>query len=369
MIVVIFGTRPEFIKVAPIILELQKNDLTFKTINTGQHKEMLLPLFDWFGIQPDYNLAIMKPGQSLNGIIHASIGQLDSIFEQLNPSVVITQGDTTTAFVASLAAFNRRIKVAHVEAGLRTNDIYNPFPEEANRRLISQIAEYHFTPTQHNTQNLIHSGIDAQKIVETGNTVIDSLLFTTEKLKDQNHMPNELIERIERYDRLITFTGHRRENIGEGFNNIFNALKESALNNPNILYVYPVHLNPLVKDVAHAILTDVENVLLVQPMEYPGFVELMSKSYLIVSDSGGIQEEAPSLNVPVLVTRTNTERMEAVQSGAVKLVGTDKDMILAEIDNMLNNPLDYDDMKQAKNPYGNGTASIQIISALEKYGK
>jgi len=367
MILVIFGTRPEFIKVAPIIHELEKQKIQFKIVNTGQHKEMLLPLLDWFEIKPHYNLSIMKPNQGLNGIIHSSIALLDEVFEKEQPSIVITQGDTTTAFVASLAAFNRKIKVAHVEAGLRTDDLYNPFPEEANRRLISQIAQFHFTPTNANTLNLLKCGIAKDAIFETGNTVIDALFYTKSKLKNQSHLEQSLRNEIDNYERLITITGHRRENIGKGFDEIFNAIKELANSHKNILFVYPVHLNPLVKVEAERILNGITNILLVMPMDYPAFVELMSKSYLIITDSGGVQEEAPSLSIPVLVTRTNTERIEAVTSGAVVLVGTKKEDIINKVMQLIEDETLYNKMVAAENPYGSGEASYKIISILKNH--
>jgi UDP-N-acetylglucosamine 2-epimerase (non-hydrolysing) len=367
MILVIFGTRPEFIKLAPIIHELTKQAIEFKSVNTGQHKEMLLPLLNWFEIEPHYNLSIMKPNQGLNDIIHSSISLLDEVYKKENPNIVITQGDTTTAFVASLAAFNRKIKVAHVEAGLRTDDLFNPFPEEANRRLISQIAQFHFTPTHTNSLNLLECGIKKDLIYETGNTVIDALFYTKSKLKNQSHLEQSLQSEIDKYDLLITVTGHRRENIGKGFEEIFNAIKELANINSNILFVYPVHLNPLVKFEAERILNGITNILLVMPMGYPAFVELMTKSYLIISDSGGVQEEAPSLSVPVLVTRTNTERIEAVNAGAVVLVGTKKEDIVNKVIQLIEDTALYNKMVAATNPYGSGDASNKIISILKNY--
>lgn len=367
MILVIFGTRPEFIKLAPVIHELIKQSIPHKIINTGQHKEMLLPLLDWFEIVPDYNLSIMKHNQGLNGIIHSSIALLDEVYNKENPNIVITQGDTTTAFVASLAAFNLKIKVAHVEAGLRTNSLHNPFPEEANRRLISQIAQFHFTPTKVNTNNLLNSGINEDAIFETGNTVIDALLYTKEKLSQKSYLSSELNDEISKFDKVITITGHRRENIGKGFDEIFNAIKELSIKNRNILFVYPVHLNPLVKKEAEKILNGIENVLLVLPMDYPAFVELMSISYFIISDSGGVQEEAPSLNIPVLVTRTNTERVEAVNTGAVVLVGTEKNNIVNKAMQLIDDIVLYEKMVNALNPYGNGDAASKIIKILKSY--
>jgi UDP-N-acetylglucosamine 2-epimerase (non-hydrolysing) len=367
MIIVVFGTRPELIKLAPVIHELARQGVNHKIVNTGQHKEMLLPLLDWFKILPHYNLSIMKPNQGVNGIIYSSIMLLDEIYVKENPEIVITQGDTTTAFVASLAAFNRKIKVAHVEAGLRTDNIYNPFPEEANRRLISQIAHFHFTPTPTNSSNLLQCGIQKEFIFKTGNTVIDALFYTKKHLNDKSHLPDFLLDEITKYQHIITITGHRRENIGKGFEEIFNAIKELANTNKNILFVYPVHLNPLVKLEAERILNDLNNVLLVMPMDYPAFVELMSKSYLIISDSGGVQEEAPSLNVPVLVTRSNTERMEAVRSGAVFLVGTKKEDIIEKTMQLIEDKIIYSKMVAAQNPYGSGDASNKIITILKNH--
>lgn len=365
MIAVIFGTRPELIKVAPIIKELQRQRLDFKVINTGQHKEMLQPLLKWFDIKPDYDLSAMRHNQSLNDIVYNVILQLDKIYMEINPTVVVTQGDTTTAFVGSLAAFNRKIKVAHVEAGLRTNNLYNPFPEEANRRLITQIASYHFTPTKENTQNIVNSGVDSHHVYETGNTVIDALIFTLDKNKYENTLPQPIRKIIGGHEKIVTITGHRRENLGEGFTNIFNAIKNVAVKNPHYGFIYPVHLNPLVKEASGKILGDTKNVFLVEPLDYPAFVELMSRSYFIVSDSGGVQEEAPSLNIPVLVTRENTERMEVVNIGAVKLVGTKQASIENSMLELIGSADAYNQMINKENPYGDGKASEKIVNILK----
>jgi UDP-N-acetylglucosamine 2-epimerase (non-hydrolysing) len=365
MITVIFGTRPELIKLAPVIKELDKQQVDHTVINTGQHKEMLMPLLEWFKIKPDFDLSAMRHQQSLNDIVYNVISQLDKIYEQLNPKVVITQGDTTTAFVGSLAAFNRKIKVGHVEAGLRTNNLYNPFPEEANRRLITQIASFHFTPTSLNTTNVINSGVETDKIFETGNTVIDALFYTLEKNKEKETIPPYINEIIESHEKIVTVTGHRRENLGEGFENIFTAIRNVANQNPSYGFIYPVHLNPLVKDASSKILGKTANVYLVEPLDYPAFVSLMSKSHFIVSDSGGVQEEAPSLNIPVLVTRENTERIEVVNIGAVKLVGTKQDSIEMNMMDLINNPEVYNKMINKENPYGDGNASQKIVNILK----
>lgn len=365
MIAVIFGTRPELIKLAPVIKELQQQKLEHKVINTGQHKEMLKPLLKWFDIQPDYDLAAMTHNQGLNDIVYNVISQLDKIYAEIHPSIVITQGDTTTAFVGSLAAFNRKIKVAHVEAGLRTNNLLNPFPEEANRRLITQIASYHFTPTGTSTQNIIDSGVDSDHIFETGNTVIDALFFTLNKVKAEKTLPQHIVSAVEAHERIVTITGHRRENIGEGFNNIFNAIKNVASQNPQYGFIYPVHLNPLVKETSNRILSGIDNVYLVEPLDYPAFVELMSRSHFIVSDSGGVQEEAPSLNIPVLVTRENTERMEVVDIGAVKLVGIQQESIESNMLDLIHRADIYKQMTGKVNPYGDGTSSQKIVNILK----
>lgn len=368
MIHVIFGTRPELIKMAPVIHELANRRIPFKIINTGQHKEMLVPLLEWFNIQPDYDLAIMKKNQSLNGIIHNSILELETIFLKDRPEYVLVQGDTTTAFVAALAAFNNKIKIGHIEAGLRTNNIYNPFPEEANRRLISQIATLHFAPTSNNCQNLLSCGIDSKCIVDTGNTVIDALYYTVDKLSNQNFLDKSLVENINKYNnKVITITGHRRENIGEGFENIFQAIKESALKYTSYLFIYPVHLNPLVQEVANKILGDVQNIILTEPLDYPAFVQLMKLSYFMISDSGGVQEEAPSLGVPVLVTRKTTERIEAVEAGTVELVGDKAEYIYKAICQLMDDKDKFKKMSTAINPYGDGTAAKKIIDVLESY--
>lgn len=365
MIAVIFGTRPELIKLAPVIKELERQQVSHTVINTGQHKEMLLPLLDWFDIQPDYDLSAMRHQQSLNDIVYNVIAQLDKIYSEINPDIVITQGDTTTAFVGSLAAFNRKIKVAHVEAGLRTNNLFNPFPEEANRRLITQIASFHFTPTPTNTVNVMNSGVERDKIFETGNTVIDALFFTLEKNKSENSLPEHIGTLINKHKKIVTVTGHRRENLGEGFDNIFTAIRNVANQNPDYGFIYPVHLNPLVKEASSKILGSTDNVYLVEPLDYPAFVELMSRSHFIVSDSGGVQEEAPSLNIPVLVTRENTERMEVVNIGAVKLVGTQQESIEKNMMDLINKPEIYKEMIHKENPYGDGKASEKIVKILK----
>lgn len=365
MLIIVFGTRPELIKVAPIIHEARKQGVEHKIINTGQHKEMLVPLLQWFDIKADYDLSIMKKNQTLNDIIHNSISELDRIYKIEKPKVVIVQGDTTTAFIAALAAFYSNVKIAHVEAGLRTETLYNPFPEEANRRLISQIATYHFTPSSKNSQNLLDSGIKQNKIFEIGNTVIDALLFTRDKTRNQSYLPEELLNKTQKYSRIITVTGHRRENLGDGFYNIFSAIAEVAKSYNDCCFVYPVHLNPKIKEASQEILGNLENVFLVEPLDYPVFVELMSKSYMIISDSGGVQEEAPSLNIPVLVTRTNTERGEVLEIGAIKLVGTEKENIARNIKLLLDDSSVYDSMINKENPYGQGHSAEQIINTIK----
>ncbi len=367
MITVVFGTRPELIKIAPLIHKLKTLKIRFTLINTGQHKEMLVPLEKWFGLEPDYKLDIMQSGQTLNQIIHKSILALSDLFEKIRPSIVLVQGDTTTAFTAALAAFNLKLKVGHVEAGLRTGNLYNPFPEEANRRLISQVATFHFAPTNLNRDNLIANGIDPKAIHITGNTVIDALNYTVSKVGHSTGIIKNkiLIERLEENNgRVIAITGHRRENIGEGFENIFKAISILAEKYPNDLFIYPVHPNPLVKNAAEELLSDHDNILLLPPLDYPEFVALMTDSYLIISDSGGVQEEAPSLGIPVLVTRKTTERVEAVESGTVKLVGTEYEQIVQEASHLMDDQKAYERMSSVANPYGDGHASEKIVEVI-----
>ena len=361
-ILIVFGTRPEAIKMAPLYLEFKNSskDFEVKLCVTGQHREMLDQVLELFEIKPDYDLDIMKVSQSLNQITGLVVNGLKPILDKEKPDLVLVHGDTATSFAAGLAAFYNQIPVGHVEAGLRTGNIYSPWPEEANRKLISAITEYHFAPTQDAKNNLIKENIDSNKISITGNTVIDALFLIKNKLENSQELQNYFSEKFNFLDhnkRLILVTGHRRENFGDGFQEICKALKELAQNNQDTQIVYPVHLNPSVQEPVYKLLKGVSNIFLIEPLEYLAFVYLMNKSFIILTDSGGIQEEAPSLGKPVLVMRTNTERPEAVNSGTVKLVGTDSKIIVQEIQLLLRDSQKYLSMSNANNPYGDGNAS------------
>lgn len=359
-ILIVFGTRPEAIKMAPLVQEFLKYPDVFETkvCVTAQHRQMLDQVLEIFGIKPDFDLNIMKPGQDLYDVTSAVLLGLKEVLSNYCPDVVFVHGDTTTTMAAALAAFYQKIDVAHVEAGLRTNDMYSPFPEEMNRQLTSKIARWHFAPTSSSQANLLKEGIEESSIIVTGNTVIDALLHVTDSLGEKE----VIIPGYEMNDRkVILVTGHRRENFGEGFLNICEALREIALGHPDIDIVYPVHLNPNVQKPVRSILHGMSNVYLIDPLEYEPFVCLMSRSYIILTDSGGIQEEAPSLGKPVLVMRDTTERPEAVEAGTVKLVGANRENIVREIDRLLRNDHEYQMMSEAHNPYGDGTASKRIV--------
>jgi UDP-N-acetylglucosamine 2-epimerase (non-hydrolysing) len=366
-ILLIFGTRPEAIKMAPLVKMFRQHADSFdiKVCVTAQHRQMLDQVLSFFEITPDYDLNLMRPGQNLYQLTSDVILGLKSILEAFAPDIVFVHGDTTTSAVGSLAAFYAGTKVAHVEAGLRTYNKQAPFPEEVNRQITSRIADYHFAPTETAKQNLLHEGIDESNITVTGNTVIDALLWAQEKLK---HYCDDEIQALENMvdpaKKIILVTGHRRENFGEGFLNICKALKQVAEENDNVQIIYPVHLNPNVQEPVYELLNNIQNIKLIPPLAYPAFVWLMSKSYLILTDSGGVQEEAPSLGKPVLVMRETTERPEAVVAKTVILVGTDKKKIITETQNLLQNKEYYNIMRIRHNPYGNGQASKIIITHL-----
>ncbi|NBC82496.1 MAG: UDP-N-acetylglucosamine 2-epimerase (non-hydrolyzing) [Bacteroidetes bacterium] len=372
-ILIVFGTRPEAIKMAPVVREFQKYPDKFKTIVcvTAQHREMLDQVLRIFEIVPDYDLNLMKPGQDLYDITSRVLLGMRDVMSEIKPDVVFVHGDTTTSSATALTAFYQQIPVAHVEAGLRTNNIYSPWPEEMNRQITGRITTYHFAPTEMAKQNLLKENIAEEKITVTGNTVIDALHIVLDKIENNTQLENEQLEFIQSKGyainasrKIILITGHRRENFGQGFVNICEALKEIALKNPDFDVVYPVHLNPNVQTPVRDILKDISNVYLIEPLEYLPFVYLMSKSYLIITDSGGIQEEAPSLGKPVLVMRDTTERPEAVEAGTVVLVGTDKQKIVNETIELINNLAYFNKMSKAHNPYGDGEASIKISTAL-----
>lgn len=364
----VFGTRPEAIKMAPVIKALQAHTDFFwlRICVTAQHRHMLDQFLNLFSIQPDYDLNLMHPGQDLTDITVKVLAGLRDIFRRDRPDRVLVQGDTTTTFAASLAAFYEKIPVAHIEAGLRTGNVYAPWPEEMNRCLTSTIADIHFAPTLLARENLIRENIPAEQIVVTGNTVIDALLSVVKRIQTDKELENQLAGQFTFLDsakRLILITGHRRENFGEGFKHICNALSRIACRK-DVQIVYPVHLNPNVREPVQGILGSTKNVYLIEPLEYLPFVYLMSKSAIIITDSGGIQEEAPSLGKPVLVMRETTERPEAVMAGTVRLVGTDEGRIVSEAEKLLDDPGEYKKMSHAHNPYGNGKSSERIVKEL-----
>lgn len=368
-ILIVFGTRPEAIKMAPLIEEFKKHTDHFdvRICVTAQHRQMLDQVLDFFQIVPDYDLNIMKSGQTLNGVWSDILIHMQPILEQWKPDWVLVHGDTATSTAAALASFFAQCKVGHVEAGLRTHNKWSPFPEEINRQLTSKLADIHFAPTTQSRDNLLQEGISPDNIVITGNTVIDALNISVRKVREgySNSEINALTEKIDPAKRLILVTGHRRENFGEGFINICKALKEIAVTRDDIQIIYPVHLNPNVQAPVKEFLSGQPNIHLVNPLEYPSFVWLMDKSYLIITDSGGVQEEAPSLGKPVLVMRNTTERPEAVEAGTVILVGTDTQKIQTETVSLLDDADRYHRMNQLHNPYGDGKACERIVSALQ----
>ena len=370
-ILIIFGTRPEAIKVFPVINELNKNKKYFdlKICLTGQHKQMLNQVLDFFEIKPHININVMRKNQNLEELTSNIITKISSVIKKIKPDLVLVHGDTTSSFAASIASFYNKVKVAHIEAGLRTNNLYSPWPEEINRSLISKIAQIHFAPTLIAKKNLEIEGINRSKIIVTGNTVIDSLFITSNKIFKLNSIKKRLEKKfsyIKKNKRMILVTGHRRENFEKDFENIFKALKYVAERNKEIIIIYPVHLNPKVLLPAKKILGKVKNIKLIKPLDYISFIYLMHRSYLIITDSGGIQEEAPSLKIPVLVTRKNSERPEALKIGSAKLVGTNSKIIIKNIFKLLNNKREYKKMIIYNNPYGNGKAAKKIVNFLKK---
>lgn len=365
---IVFGTRPEAIKMAPLIKQMKYNNLNFRVCVTGQHRKMLDQVLEIFEIEPDYDLDIMSNQQTLSSITSSILQKIQPIIEEYKPTVIFVHGDTTTSFATSLAAYYNRIDIAHIEAGLRTNNIYSPYPEEGNRKLIAAITKYHFTPTQTSRDNLLRENTPDKNIYITGNTVIDALFTAINKINKNTTLLNKYKSQFNflNSDKIILITGHRRENFGEGFENICQAILELSLLHPEVQFVYPVHLNPNVREPVNRLLSGKSNIHLIEPLDYLSFIYLMNSSYLILTDSGGIQEEAPSLGKPVLVMRETTERPEAVKSGTVKLVGTSKNMIIEQVHLLLTNKIEYNKMSQAHNPYGDGSAAIKIISILQK---
>ena len=380
-IMLVFGTRPEAIKMAPLVKEFQKYPEEFKTIVcvTGQHREMLDQVLHIFEIIPDYDLNIMKPGQDLYDVTARVLIGMRDVLKEVQPDVVLVHGDTTTSTASALAAFYQQIPVGHVEAGLRTHNIYSPWPEEMNRVITGRIASYHFSPTPLSRQNLLDEGVRESAITVTGNTVIDALYMVVDKIKSDKRLDEELkgilktagydINRLLDGKKLVLITGHRRENFGDGFVYMCRAIQTLTKKYPNVDFVYPMHLNPNVRKPIYEVfgedLSNLGNMFFIEPLEYLSFVYLMEKSTIVLTDSGGIQEEAPGLGKPVLVMRDTTERPEALEAGTVKLVGTNYDKIVKEVSALLDNKAHYEEMSKAVNPYGDGTACVRIVNILE----
>ncbi|TMO76259.1 UDP-N-acetylglucosamine 2-epimerase (non-hydrolyzing) [Pseudoalteromonas sp. S3776] len=369
----IFGTRPEAIKMAPLVKALNEAEgIDAKVCVTAQHREMLDQVLDLFEIVPEYDLNIMKPGQSLYDVTTNILLGLKPILEEFKPDLILVHGDTSTTLSASLAAFYQQIPVGHVEAGLRTGNLASPWPEEGNRKLTGAITKLHFAPTDTSQQNLLNEGVDPNDIVVTGNTVIDALLQVVDKVKKDDALISKLKAQFPELDetkKLILVTGHRRESFGGGFERICEALAEIATAHPEAQVLYPMHLNPNVREPVNRILKNVDNVHLIEPQDYLPFVYLMNQAHIIVTDSGGVQEEAPSLGKPVLVMRDTTERPEAVEAGTVKLVGTNKERIISEVKNLLTNAQEYQTMSRAHNPYGDGKACERIVAKIKQHFK
>jgi UDP-N-acetylglucosamine 2-epimerase (non-hydrolysing) len=365
-VLLVFGTRPEAIKMAPVYRELKRRGAPFqcKVCVTAQHRQLLDSVLDLFEIQPDHDLNIMAPNQSLERVAAEVLARLPPVLTAERPDIVMVQGDTTTAMAASLCACYQRMLVAHIEAGLRTGNRYSPFPEEINRRIVTQLAQYHFAPTERARQNLLREGVAGDSILVTGNTVIDALLVLAEKTRQISTPPEPIADVRWKEKRVVLITGHRRESFGEPFRRICSALKSLAQRNPNVEFLYPVHLNPKVRQPVGEILSGLNNFHLIEPLDYLSFVWCMDRCYLIITDSGGIQEEAPSLGKPVLVTRDVTERGEGIAAGTAKLVGTDPKRIVAETQTLLDNRERYEAMSHAVNPYGDGHAAERIADFL-----
>lgn len=367
-VLTVFGTRPEAIKMAPLAISLAEDPrFDAKVCVTAQHREMLDQVLQLFRIQPDFDLNIMRPGQDLTDVTTAVLQGLKGVLSSFKPDIVLVHGDTTTTFSTTLAAYYHQIPVAHVEAGLRTGNLYSPWPEEANRKLTAALAEVHFAPTDTSRQNLLREGIPPDHIIVTGNTVIDALLDVSRRLDTDPGLRAEAASptsSLTASGRVILVTGHRRESFGGGFERICQALVKIARDHPDVSIIYPVHLNPNVRGPVNRLLTGIENIHLIEPLDYLPFVHLMKKAYLILTDSGGIQEEAPSLGKPVLVMRDTTERPEAITAGTVRLVGTDTNTIVEEIRSLLDDKAAYRSMSRAHNPYGDGKACQRILETL-----
>lgn len=370
-VLTVFGTRPEAIKMAPLVKVLEACEgIDASVCVTAQHRQMLDQVLELFDIKPDYDLNIMKPGQSLSGITSEILTKIEAVLKECKPDLVLVHGDTSTTFAATLAAYYQQINVGHVEAGLRTGNLYSPWPEEANRKLTGVLARLHFAPTEQSRDNLAREGISEEAIYVTGNTVIDALLAVKQKLEADISLSKSLASRfpfLRDGSKLVLITGHRRENFGDGFERICSAIRSLSLEFPEADFLYPVHLNPNVREPVNRILGGVNNVHLIEPQDYLPFVYLMTRAHIILTDSGGIQEEAPSLGKPVLVMRDTTERPEAVQAGTVKLVGTHQDQIVAGVAELMRDEEAYRQMAYAHNPYGDGMACQRILNALKDF--
>ena len=378
-ILLVFGTRPEAIKMCPLVKEFQKHPEEFETVVcvTGQHREMLDQVLQIFDVKPDYDLNIMKQGQDLYDVTARVLVGMRDILDTVKPDVVLVHGDTTTSMAAAMAAFYRQIPVGHVEAGLRTHNLYSPWPEEMNRQVTGRIAEYDFAPTPLSRQNLLNEGVSEEKITVTGNTVIDALHWVVENVMKKGYAPEDPLVASLPQDgrRMVLITGHRRENFGEGFISMCTAIRDLARKYPEVDFVYPMHLNPNVRKPIRQVFGDEipgharndggKNLFFIEPLDYLDFVYLMSRSYIVLTDSGGIQEEAPGLGKPVLVMRDTTERPEALDAGTVRLVGTDYDKIMAEVSALLDDREHYESMSHAVNPYGDGKACPRIVEKLK----
>lgn len=361
---IIFGTRPEAVKMAPIVKAFKGDEehFTTKICVTAQHRDMLDQVLRIFDIVPDYDLNIFQSGQTLTQITCRALTGLEEVIEEFKPDLVLVQGDTSTVFAGALAAFYHQVKIGHVEAGLRSGNLYSPYPEEANRRLAGVLADFHFAPTETSRENLLKEGFDDGKIFITGNTSIDALKWV---IDEEYQFDDEKLNSIDfKNKKVVLITAHRRENIGEPMENIFSAVKEAAEKNSDVEVIYPMHLNPKVREIAYRVFGDMKNVHLIEPLDYLPFTNLMAKCFLIVTDSGGVQEEAPSLGKPVLVVRRETERPEGIEAGTAKLVGTDRDVIFSEINVLINNEEEYKKMAYAVNPYGDGKAAQYIKEAI-----
>ena len=370
-ILLVFGTRPEAIKMCPLVKEFQKYPNDFETVVcvTGQHREMLDQVLEIFGVRPDYDLNIMKQGQDLYDVTARVLTGMRDVLDEVKPDVVLVHGDTTTSMAAAMAAFYRQIPVGHVEAGLRTHNLYSPWPEEMNRQVTGRIAEYDFAPTPLSRQNPLDEGVPEERITVTGNTVIDALHWVVENVLAKGYQPKDpsVASLLQDDRRKVLITGHRRENFGEGFISMCTAIRDLARKYPEVDFVYPMHLNPNVRKPIRQVFGDhpAENLHFIEPLDYLDFVYLMSRSYIVLTDSGGIQEEAPGLGKPVLVMRDTTERPEALEAGTVKLVGTDYERIVTKVSNLLDDPACYQAMSHAVNPYGDGKACPRIVEKLK----